>query len=44
MDIASKVIVNKTVYNHSESIYTLDNFLIEMNYNDGRQVIEIADH
>jgi hypothetical protein len=39
----SKIKVAKTTYNHSESMYTMDNFTLEMDYNDGKQKIEIGD-
>lgn len=40
----SKIQVKKTVYNHSEATYTIDNFVLELNYNDGKQKIEIGDY
>lgn len=40
-EIVSKIRVEKTTYNHSESTYTIDNFTIDLQYNDAKQVIDI---
>ncbi len=44
LNVLSKIQVKKTVYNHSESTYTIDNFALELEYNDGKQKIEIGDY
>lgn len=42
--IGSKIKVARTSYNHSESTYVIDNFTLELDYNDGKQKIEIGDY
>ena len=37
--MAFQIKVQKTTYNHSDSVYTMDDFVVELEYNDGKQVI-----
>ena len=39
INILSKIQVQKTVYNHSDATFTINNFVLELEYNDGKEKI-----